>query len=106
MGTYETQASISAWADAAFGPAENNLRVAIRANEEMAELLRALSVHDENPKAVEEIADVFIVLARLGEQFGVDIRCVVDDKMAINRTRQWKKDGTGHGYHVRPKGQP
>lgn len=97
----ETQKSISVWADQAFGPAGSNARVAARANEEMAELLRALTADDEHPKAPEEIADVVIVLNRLASRMGFDLGRLVDEKMAVNRQRTWQKDGTGHGYHVR-----
>ena len=61
----ETQQTISAWADETFGEAGSNVRVAVRANEEMAELLRALTVDENHPKAMEEIADVYIVLCRV-----------------------------------------
>jgi NTP pyrophosphatase (non-canonical NTP hydrolase) len=99
----ETQQSISEWADQTFGAAGSNARVAARANEEMAELMRALTVDDEHPKAAEEIADIVIVLNRLATRLGFNIVDLIDSKMAINRTRVWKKDGTGHGYHVRNK---
>lgn len=99
----ETQASISRWADETFGPVSSNARVAARANEEMAELLRALTSDDAHPKAAEEVADVFIVLYRVATRLGVDLHEVIDAKMAVNRARVWATDGTGHGYHVRKK---
>lgn len=98
----ETTASISRWANATFGEAVSNARVAARANEEMSELLRAITADDESPKAREEIADIVIVLARLSHRLGGDIWKDVEAKMQVNRRREWKKDGTGHGYHVRP----
>lgn len=99
----ETQLSISEWANDAFGPVGSNIRVAARANEEMAELIRALTVDDANPKASEEIADIVIILYRLAWRLGVDLHHEIDVKMAINRKREWKLDGSGYGYHVRPK---
>lgn len=68
----ETQATVCAWADATFGPVSSNVRVCARANEEMAELLRAITANDL-AKAPEEIADVVIVLYRLGRQVGAVI---------------------------------
>lgn len=73
----ETQKSISDWAEETFGAATSNLRVAVRANEEMAELLRELTI-DFSPeydarKAVEECADTYIVLCRLGERLGLNL---------------------------------
>lgn len=62
---HETQEAISQWAEKTFGPASSHARVAARANEEMAELLRALTADDNHPKAAEECADVVIVLYRL-----------------------------------------
>lgn len=68
----ETQATISAWADATFGTASSNARVAARANEEMAELLRAITSDDpaKLAKVPEEAADVVIVLCRLATRLG------------------------------------
>ncbi len=99
----ETQRSISDWADQTFGPVSSNMRIAARANEEMAELLRALSTDDSNWQAVSEIADIVIVLFRLADTLGIDLLNQVDKKMMINRSRQWKQDGSGHGYHLRDK---
>lgn len=172
MNYTENQASISAWATETFGPVGSNARVAARANEEMAELLRAVTANADPDKIAAETADVVIVLFRLGELNGFDpyqwsaafeidslkgvfdepgnvtlfyaacasrcladllvattrgatcemlgnlrrivkyldtlaicanfdLRAEVDKKMAINRAREWKLDGTGHGYHVR-----
>ncbi len=100
----ETQHTISQWADATFGVAGSNARAAARANEEMAELLKALTADDNHPKAAEEIADIFIVLYRVAERLGVDIHYVIDMKMAKNKARTWALDGTGHGYHVEAHG--
>lgn len=101
----ETQQSVSEWADMTFGPASSNARIAARANEEMAELLRALTADDNNPRAPEEIVDVMIVLFRLATRMGFDIWNGVDHKMAINRARKWNVTTDGHGYHVRERAQ-
>ena len=100
----ENQKTISRWTNETFGPASSNARVAARANEEMAELLRALTADDRHPKAVEEAADVVIILYRLAERMGADLMAEIDRKMAINRARQWNVTTDGHGYHVRDKG--
>lgn len=99
----ESQRTISDWALKTFGNTGTNLRVAIRANEEMAELLRELSVDDNSPKAVTEIADILIVLYRLADRMGYDLHDVIDAKMQVNRKREWKLDKTGCGKHVRDK---
>ena len=96
---FETQATISLWAEETFGPVSSNARVAARANEEMSELLRILTIDDESLEALGEIADVFIVLYRLADCMGFDVQTEIDRKMVINRSRQWSRDGSGHGYH-------
>jgi NTP pyrophosphatase (non-canonical NTP hydrolase) len=103
---FENQYLISDWADATFGPASSNARVAARANEEMAELLRALTADDQHEKAAEEVADIVIVLLRLMTRLGRDLTEEIDRKMAINRKRQWNLTKDGHGYHVRDKVSP
>lgn len=97
----ETQHTISAWTEATFGAASSNARVAARANEEMAELLRALTSDDNHEKAIEEAADVVIILYRLAHRMGVDLHAEIDRKMQINRKREWSVTADGHGYHVR-----
>ena len=96
----EDQYSIAAWSLATFGKCPNNLRIAVRTNLEMAELLDALTADDNNPAAGAEIADIIIVLARLATEMGFDIPSEINKKMRINRMRIWKSvDGVGH--HVR-----
>lgn len=96
----ETQSTISQWADETFGTGGTNARAAARANEEMAELLANLTTDDNHPKAADEIADIFIVLYRVATKLGVDVETEIARKMAVNRARTWRLDGTGHGYHV------
>lgn len=95
----ETQKSISEWIEETFGAAGSNARVVARANEEMAELIKAVTIRDDHPDIPEEIADVFIVLYRVATRMGVDVAEEVDKKMGKNRARSWELDGTGCGYH-------
>jgi hypothetical protein len=159
----ETQKSISQWAEKTFGPVGSNFRVAVRAAEEMVELLRIVSVDGGAAEILVEAADVAIVLSRLADRLGfqvemqpsnrrfrpaahiashantalataisllsqgkddlavvfvnevflllhdlakrfdADLSEHIGSKMKINRQRQWKLDGSGHGYHVREK---
>ncbi len=99
----ETGQSISEWAFDTFGESGTDLRVAARANEEMAELLRALTAGASRSNIVDECADVAIILVRLAWRNGHDLFEAIDGKMAVNRRREWALDGTGHGYHVREK---
>lgn len=103
-GPRETQATISRWAEETFGPAGSNARAISRANREMAELLEHVTSDDRHPEAAEEIADIVIVLSRVMTRLGVDLQTEIDRKMAKNRARKWRLDGTGHGYHVKEEG--
>jgi NTP pyrophosphatase (non-canonical NTP hydrolase) len=96
----ETQVSISQWAVKTFGPGGTNARAIARANREMAELLEHVTADDQHPEAAEEVADIVIVLYRVATRLGVDLHERIDAKMAQNRVRKWRRDGTGHGYHV------
>jgi NTP pyrophosphatase (non-canonical NTP hydrolase) len=104
-GHVETQRSIAEWADQAFGRAPSLARIAARANEEMAGLLREAASEDSDDREhvenlVAEAADVVTILYHLAQVAGHDLHEAIDRKMAINRQRQWRRDGTGHGYHV------
>ena len=96
----ETQAAIAKWAADMFGDPKSNVRIAARANEEMSELLRALTADDDNFAAANETADIVIVLYRLADRMGFDLHGEIETKMAINRKRVWDVDD-GHGYHLR-----
>ena len=97
----ELQKEISKWAEATFGSVGSNMSVATRANKEMSELLQSLTEDDWSPKAAEEVADVVMVLMRLADRMGFSVEAEVQRKLAINKSRQWKLDGHGHGYHVK-----
>jgi NTP pyrophosphatase (non-canonical NTP hydrolase) len=91
----ETWESIAAWCDETFGPA-SPLRMASRANEEMAELIDVASRSETySEKVLIEAADVVICLARFP-----GIWAAVEQKMAINRSRVWRLTGEGTGYHI------
>ena len=95
----ETTKTIGEWSDSTFGASTTNLRKAIRVNTEMAELLTLLILNDNNPHAIEESADICIVLHSLVHNMGGDLDAAIQGKMAINRIRKWKLDGSGCGQH-------
>lgn len=126
----ETTASIAAWQNETFGPATTtweridrsdekmrgamwraktadlsiprpNLSRAIRAAEELAELIETLVENDNDPHACTEVADVQIVLAGIPAVHGQEQSDLVDAKMAVNRARRWTTTGDGHGQHVK-----
>jgi NTP pyrophosphatase (non-canonical NTP hydrolase) len=93
------QHAIHEWQRATFGEPRSNLSIAIRANEEMAVLLRCLSQDDNDTAARAEVADVVIVLCHLVERLGGTMARDVDDKMSVNVKRIWTR--WGDGQHVR-----
>lgn len=92
----ENQQTVSQWSRGTFGAVPSNLSVAVRASDEMWELLTCLSVSDRNEKAGSEMADVVIVLYRLASEMGIDLQTEIDKKMKINRNRQWNKEKWEH----------
>jgi NTP pyrophosphatase (non-canonical NTP hydrolase) len=99
----EDQSTIAEWADATFGPC-NVPRAATRMNEEVAELLTLLSMPHDKDKAHKlhmECADIAITLFRLAAVLKIDLMEKVDEKMAVNRAREWRRDETGCGHHVK-----
>lgn len=87
----ETQKTISDWAEQTFGPSGPLPRIAARANEEMAELLKGLTFCAEPHQLVEEAADVKIVLYRLAERLGFDLD---------ERLRPWASERLGVEGHA------
>lgn len=76
----ETQASITGWANTTFGEAPSFPLILTRANEEMAELLRAITAPEPKPEQItEEAADVAIVLCRAGASLGRNILRAIPD---------------------------
>jgi hypothetical protein len=74
----ETPASIVDWAEETFGPAASLLRLAGRANTEMAELVRAVTSGEPTERIGEEAADVAIILCRVAATLGTASRFVSD----------------------------
>ncbi|MDZ4381148.1 MAG: dATP/dGTP pyrophosphohydrolase domain-containing protein [Parvibaculum sp.] len=95
----ESQATISGWGEATFGPVGDPVALARRARIEMEELIEALEKGDTE-EAARETADVLILLNRLGTTLGFDLSDAVDAKMKVNRARLWVPAGDGTGRHV------
>jgi hypothetical protein len=75
--------------------------VTSRANKAMSNLLRALTMDDASQKAGEILLTLLGQLRGVCVPLGCDLGEEIDKKMMINRSREWKLDGSGHGYHVR-----
>lgn len=92
----ETQDGIVSWANNTFGSSFSNLSIAARACQEMGELLMCLAADDDDCHAVEECADIVIVLLRIADNHGMKLADAIDRKMAINRGRTWELRGNRH----------
>lgn len=68
----ETHASVIKFADDTFGPCPSNFRMMSRANEELAEALRAIAADPTSDHAAIEAGDVIGILARLAHKLGLD----------------------------------
>ena len=94
------QKSITEWGSKTFGEPKGGPReVAVRANKEMAELLSALE-HGKYELAIEECADVMIVLMQVMHRLGGDMAVEVDLKMDINEQRSWLQMPDGSFQHA------
>jgi hypothetical protein len=85
----------------AYSPIEGWL--AAQANAEMAKLLRIVTGKYDVFLIRAACANIYVALRALLATNGRQLWREVESKMAINRKRVWKKDGSGHGYHVREK---
>jgi hypothetical protein len=70
---HETQATIEAWRADSFGPLASLPSGLARANEEMAELVKAVTVGADPAQIAEEAADVAITLCGAAERCGTDL---------------------------------
>lgn len=94
----ENSQTIASWGDATFGQA--SLRaLALRAREELDELVTAIDDREGKDNIALEAADVTILLHRLCGTLGIELAEAVNRKMEINRARNWVKSGDGTGQH-------
>jgi len=106
----ETPETITAWANEQFG-ALPPLTTAARMNMEVAELLATLNngreVSEYSPEeaetyrqhAIDECADIYIMLAQVACALRGDLRTAVNQKMEVNRRRVWKQTKNGTFQH-------
>ena len=104
----EDQETITAWAVEQFG-GSSPITTWMRCNNEFSELGTILNSlrNSENyleeaelrKAAIEEVADVAIILMQVMEKLGGDFHKAIDDKMKINRARKWKKLDNGRHQH-------
>ena len=98
----EDQWTIAGWGEETFGPVTHPEVLVDRARLEFDELREAV-LQGDTREIAHEIADILILLYRVGTLAGCDIDQAVDEKMAINRARRWIRKGDGTGRHVKEK---
>jgi NTP pyrophosphatase (non-canonical NTP hydrolase) len=91
----ETQATINQWQAEHF-PTARSTGVVNHLCEEFREFLNAPSDAD----AVEEAADIVILLYFWAMLNGIDLHAEIDRKMAKNRARRWAIQADGTGRHI------
>lgn len=96
---HETSQTIAQWGTKTFGDAASVKSYALRAQEELAELIDAIEVGEPDKNIAHEAADVTILLHRIAGTLGLELYDAVDEKMAINRKREWVPSGDGVGQH-------
>ena len=95
--TSEVFEALRIWGESIFGPGEPT-RLIERAQEEMQELKDAV-YEGWTDKAVEEAADVVIILTRVPGLWDAIVQ-----KMNKNFDREWVVRGDGTGYHIAQDG--
>jgi len=95
----ETSKTIAQWGTESFGDAASVKAYALRAQEELTELIEAIDTGEPDKNIALEAADITILLHRITGSLGLELYEAVDKKMAINRRRKWTPDGNGVGQH-------
>ena len=100
----ETQLTVTEWATDTFGEPDNTMAILDRMMEEIKELKWELIKElgeGGNARAVgRELADVTVFIYQLAQHSGIDLFTEIDDKMSINRSRNWVVTENGVGQHV------
>lgn len=73
------------------------------ANASMSTLLIQLLVEEDGGVIADCLECIAGMMYEASWSVRHDLRDAIDAKMAVNRAREWKRDGSGHGYHVRER---
>lgn len=86
------QHEIRRWADATFGTDRTAyMALAKLVLEEIPEMLEYKRLQPDGPDLGGEVADIFILLMDVAEMWGIDLATAIQNKMAINYGRTWKR---------------
>jgi len=88
----ELTEEVVGWADG-LAPNRRPENTVVKMVEETSELLDAI-VNQKGKEAVaSELADCLILLVDLGDMYGINVVRAAQNKMCLNRERDWKADG-------------
>lgn len=90
----QLQAEIAQWADQII-PQRTPLSIVCKMLEELSELIASERMSDPS-----EVADIVILALDLCHLQGIDLETAVQDKMLINRQRNWSISDNGRAQHV------
>lgn len=93
------QKEVLDWAEGEFG-VNPELKIVIRGNKEMAELVSTIMNGMGKKSIGEECADVAFFLLQICEKNDFDLMEEVTKKLVINRKRKWKIVSDGSHQHV------
>lgn len=96
----ETSKTVCEWGTRTFGDAKSLVSYAVRAKEELNELISALEEPQSTDEILLEVADVTILMHRIAGTLGSELSDVVNTKMLKNRRRKWISKGDGTGSHL------
>jgi hypothetical protein len=82
-------------------PDEGIQLLAAEANAKLASVIVMLYRPHTERSAGYSLQQVYYFLEKICKILGGNLQEAIDTKMAINRNRKWKLDGSGHGYHVK-----
>lgn len=94
-----TQQAVFEWAWEQF-QVDDKMKLAVRGNKEMAELMSAIVGNQMPPNIIaEECADVAFFLLQICQVCGYDMMAMVEQKLEVNKKRLWEQDADGSFQH-------
>jgi len=74
-------------------------RAVLRAETKLVVAKNMIADSFPRTRTLQEVTAVRVILEEVVARHGGSLTDEVDAKMSINRSRVWRLDGTGHGYH-------
>jgi len=87
--------------DALFRMEMNPINLVVDVDTNLSHALRRSAFVPRGSKGImRDITFAMAALRLIASLYGKDLNALVDAKMAVNRKREWRPDGRGHGQHV------